>query len=89
MARLISVIVIFAVNVLLAARLTVYRVDKPWNSGINWAGEKAPLFDFFPGGDRFAVLMPATYTARGRRLLPWLWIAQVRLLAAILRFVFA
>jgi hypothetical protein len=86
---LISVIVLFAVNVLLAARLTVYREDKPWNSGINWAGEKAPLLDFFPGGDRFAILVPATYTARGRRLLPWLWIAQAGLVAAILRLVFA
>ena len=75
------------VSLVLLSRLAVYRRDQPWNSGLNWQNKRQPRLTNPLIGGRLEVLLPSTYTARGQRLVPWLWLAQLGILALLARIV--
>ena len=78
-----SIVVLLLLNVALFARLAVYRLDQPWNGG-HRPSDPPAFANPFRGGRS---LRPSSYGARGRKLLPWLWIAQAGLIGAIVQFV--
>ena len=86
---LVPVLVLLAINLALLARLGVYRRDQPWNSGLNWTGAQQPRFTNPLRGGRLEVLLLDTYTPRGQRLVPWLWIGLLGLAALGWRLLFA
>ena len=84
-----SVVVLFLLNMAILSRLAVYRRDQPWNSRLNWAGEKRPRFANPLRTGRLEVFLASTYTTEAQRLLPWFWIAYIGFAAAAFRFLFS